>query len=226
MGPSFMSFAELYEHVTQVCGTAEAAQKDILLRLERGDLVAFATKEPKSLSNQHFSIAKNYWCIAQIAWDKLDEPIRFRQSHWPPEMGSEVIGVYVERKDALRLWPRSIVTDVLRMFVSSPRDELSPPIEANDEGGTEQQTDVTPRLPQGALNIKPIGAGGAPQKYDWPKAAGYMTAYLVENDYPDEQAHLVRLMLDWFKNEHGKAPDKRDVERFVKEAYEWRGRKT
>jgi hypothetical protein len=132
MGPSFMSFAELYEHVTQVCGTAEAAQKDILLRLERGDLVAFGTKTLKDPSNRHFPIAKDYWDITQIAWDKPDEPIRFRKSHWPPEMGSEVIGVYVERKDALRLWPRSInVIDALGMFFSSPRDEHSPPVDSS-----------------------------------------------------------------------------------------------
>ena len=69
-----------------------------------------------------------------------------------------------------------------------------------------------------------VKVGGAPTKYDWPGAAGYMASYVIENDYPERQAILVRAVLDWFK-ERGRQADKRDVEKFVKAMYDARAKR-
>jgi hypothetical protein len=50
-----------------------------------------------------------------------------------------------------------------------------------------------------------------------------MAGYVVENDYPERQADLVRVVLAWFK-ERGRQPDNRDVEKFVRAMYDARAK--
>lgn len=65
------------------------------------------------------------------------------------------------------------------------------------------------------------GAGGRPLKHDWVSAAGFASGYIIENDYPSEQAKLEELIKEFFQSK-GIAPDKRDIERFVEEIYQHR----
>jgi hypothetical protein len=64
--------------------------------------------------------------------------------------------------------------------------------------------------------------GGRPLVHDWIAAAGYLGWYIAENDYPDEQVVVVEHLLTWFRQERGKAPDRRDVERCVTELFKTR----
>jgi hypothetical protein len=195
MGPGLMSFAELYEHAIEVCGSKEDAQRDILLRLERGNLVAFAAefRAPGLTSSYHEQLSS--WRIAEIPWNRPDEPIRFRWESWP-----EAIGVYVERQDVLRLWPMP-----LARLPQLPSDQVG-----------------SPHLTRPKVGTAPRGKGGRPPVHEWPKAAGFMAGYVIENDYPADQADLVRVLLQWFEQKRGKVPDRRDVERFVEGMYEAR----
>ncbi len=69
---------------------------------------------------------------------------------------------------------------------------------------------------------KPVNKnqGGRATIHDWAAAAGYMAGYVVENDYPATQAVMVQATIKWFDRHRGKAPDSRDVERFVKAMYD------
>ena len=69
--------------------------------------------------------------------------------------------------------------------------------------------------------IKTRGKGGRTMKYDWPAAAGFIAAHVIDNDYPVNKSDLVRLLEDWFSNK-GSAPDVREMERFVSEVYQRR----
>jgi hypothetical protein len=89
---------------------------------------------------------------------------------------------------------------------------------AGNTAATDTATSPSPSLPS-------VKVGGAPTKYEWPGAAGYMAGYVVENDYPERQADLVRVVLDWFK-ERGRQPDSRDVERFVRAMYDARSKRS
>jgi hypothetical protein len=64
--------------------------------------------------------------------------------------------------------------------------------------------------------------GGRPHTHDWAGLAGYCIHFIVENDYPDTQATLVAIAMDWFRNRAGRTPDNRDVERWVAELYRMR----
>ncbi len=65
------------------------------------------------------------------------------------------------------------------------------------------------------------GKGGRPTKYDWAAAGGFIAGYIAENDYPEVQADLEKALKKWF-GKRGGSPDKRDIERFVAEAYKQR----
>lgn len=58
------------------------------------------------------------------------------------------------------------------------------------------------------------GVGGAPTKYDWAEAGGYMGQYVAENDYPSTKAAAVKVLEAWFEDRNQR-PDKRDLEKFV-----------
>ncbi len=60
--------------------------------------------------------------------------------------------------------------------------------------------------------------GGAPLKYDWAGAGAAIAAYVVENDYPENQGVLREYVKAWF-GAKGLSPDNRDVLRFVETAY-------
>lgn len=64
------------------------------------------------------------------------------------------------------------------------------------------------------------GAGGAPTKYDWASAAGYMAGFIVENDYP-MKAEATTILSKWFADS-GFEPDKRDLQKFIAALYEQR----
>ena len=55
-------------------------------------------------------------------------------------------------------------------------------------------------------------------KYDWAGAGAAIAAYVVENDYPENQGVLREYVKAWF-GAKGLSPDNRDVLRFVETAY-------
>ena len=62
--------------------------------------------------------------------------------------------------------------------------------------------------------------GGRPTKYDWAGAAAYAACYIVENDYPEVMADLVKAVKDWFTGQPcGTPEDAREIERFVSAIY-------
>jgi hypothetical protein len=64
----------------------------------------------------------------------------------------------------------------------------------------------------------PKNVGGAPIKYDWARASGYLFRY--RDDYnPQHQAEAVAALQRWFAK-RGKVPHQRDLEKFVSEAFE------
>jgi len=56
------------------------------------------------------------------------------------------------------------------------------------------------------------GAGGAPTKYDWPSAAAFMAAYIVDND--PKRAEATKVLEQWFADQ-GLDPDRRELQRFM-----------
>ncbi|WP_104839787.1 hypothetical protein [Sinorhizobium fredii] len=58
--------------------------------------------------------------------------------------------------------------------------------------------------------------GGRPTKYDWAAASGFLSRYVVDNDPSKTEA--ARALRDWFRNRE-QAPDFRDLERMVDEAF-------
>ena len=61
--------------------------------------------------------------------------------------------------------------------------------------------------------------GGAPCKYDWAGAGAAIAAYVVDNDYPEDQGVLREYVKAWFGTKN-LSPDSRDVVRFVDQAYQ------
>jgi hypothetical protein len=61
------------------------------------------------------------------------------------------------------------------------------------------------------------GIGGAPTKYDWATAAGYMAGYVIENDYPTKN-EATNVLAKWFKDQ-GHEPDRRDLQKFIAALY-------
>ncbi|MCW6506969.1 hypothetical protein [Lichenifustis flavocetrariae] len=57
---------------------------------------------------------------------------------------------------------------------------------------------------------------GRPAVYDWPAAAGFAAKYMLDN-HPLSVADLTLVLHGWFEK-RGKAPDRRDVERFASQA--------
>ncbi|RYB01509.1 hypothetical protein [Lichenibacterium ramalinae] len=68
----------------------------------------------------------------------------------------------------------------------------------------------------------PKRAGGRPATHDWACAAGFAAAFILDNDYPAVEGDLTSVVTSWFAEERGKAPDPRDVQRFVAEIYKHR----
>ena len=66
--------------------------------------------------------------------------------------------------------------------------------------------------------------GGRPSTHDWAGLSAYMTAYLVEKDYPATQAALELEAQNWFENQLGKVPDESAIRRWVKDLYGSRDR--
>lgn len=60
------------------------------------------------------------------------------------------------------------------------------------------------------------GVGGAPTKYDWPRAAGFMAKFVIDND--PQRPEALKELQKWFQD-RGQEPDKRDLERFIKELF-------
>jgi hypothetical protein len=72
------------------------------------------------------------------------------------------------------------------------------------------------------IDAPPKKREGRPPVYDYEGAASFMIHYVVENDYPPNQADLVKVLEEWFRSEHGKAPDRRELERRVGRLYSTR----
>lgn len=66
--------------------------------------------------------------------------------------------------------------------------------------------------------------GGRKMKHNWPALTGAVVAYIVDNDYPDQQSTLVDFIQKWFVANNGVSPHSRDIERFVSEIYKTRRR--
>jgi hypothetical protein len=77
-----------------------------------------------------------------------------------------------------------------------------------------------PRLAQ-AAPAQVTNKGGRKPKYDWAGVAGFVTAYLVENDYPESRSELVAVITRWF-DKAGSQPHPRQIERFVSTLFESR----
>ena len=68
----------------------------------------------------------------------------------------------------------------------------------------------------------PKRGGGRPATHDWAGAAGFAAAFILDNDYPAVEGDLTSVITAWFNENRGKAPDPRDVQRFVAEIYKQR----
>lgn len=80
------------------------------------------------------------------------------------------------------------------------------------------EIEMRPPAPPSAPPPSRKGVGGAPTKYSWAEASGYMTQYFVENDYPKTKAEAEQVLTDWFA-ERGEVPDKRDIQKWIAEAW-------
>ncbi|WP_157862027.1 hypothetical protein [Methylobacterium sp. Leaf361] len=74
---------------------------------------------------------------------------------------------------------------------------------------------------EGEASAKPVAtkalrAGRAPT-HDWAAAAGALAGHLYNNGM-QSNAELTRVVQRWFADERGRAPDERDIQKFVSEA--------
>jgi hypothetical protein len=63
--------------------------------------------------------------------------------------------------------------------------------------------------------------GGRPVKYDWAALSAYISVYIIENDYPDQQSILAQVAKTWFES-RGRVPDSREIEKFISSVYKER----
>lgn len=83
---------------------------------------------------------------------------------------------------------------------------IFPGTDAQQEGATSSRPPAT----------KALRAGRAPT-HDWAAAAGALAGHLYNNGM-QSNAELTRVVQRWFANERGRAPDERDIQKFVSEA--------
>jgi len=91
-----------------------------------------------------------------------------------------------------------------------------------------RRSDIDARWPvQGSVHVAPSASRatspspvkvGRPTTHDWVAAAGMAAGYLARHGFDGKKSALTAVLEQWFA-EKPKAPDRREVERFVEHAY-------